>query len=58
MAMKNDAKFDKKLTGRVKIDMMNLTKFDPSTQKSQQISLQGAHIKYVGGEARGFYKFF
>ena len=31
--MKNDTKIEEKLTSRFKIDMMNLTKFDPSTQK-------------------------
>ena len=34
MRMKNDAKFDDKLTCQFKIDMRNLTIFDPSTQKS------------------------
>ena len=33
MTMKNDTKIEEKLTSRFKIDMMNLTKFDPSTQK-------------------------
>ena len=31
MAMKNDAKFEEELTCRFKIDMGNLTDFDPST---------------------------
>ena len=31
MAMKNDAKFEKELTGQFKIDIRNLTKFGPST---------------------------
>ena len=31
MAMKNDAKFEEELTCRFKIDMENLTNFDPST---------------------------
>ena len=39
MAMKNDAKFEEELTCQFKIDMRNLTNFDPSTQKSQKIAL-------------------
>ena len=35
MEMKNDAKFEEELTCRFKIDMRNLSNFDPSTQKSQ-----------------------
>ena len=35
MTMKNDAKFEEELTCQFKIDMRNLTNFDPSTQKSQ-----------------------
>ena len=31
MNMKNDAKIEEKLTCQVKIDMRNLTSFDPST---------------------------
>ena len=31
MTMKNDAKFEEKLTCRFKIDMRNLTNFDLST---------------------------
>ena len=31
MAMKNDAKFEEKLTYRFKIDMRNLINFDPRT---------------------------
>ena len=30
MAMKNDAKFEQELTAQFKIDMRNLTNFDPS----------------------------
>ena len=36
--MKNDAKFEEDLTGHFKIDMRNLTNFDPSTQKSQRFT--------------------
>ena len=31
MAVKNDAKIEEKLTYQFKIDMKNLTNFDPST---------------------------
>ena len=36
MAMMNDAKFEQELIGQFKIDMRNLTNFDPSTRKSQK----------------------
>ena len=39
MTMKNDAKFEIELTCHFKIDMRNLTNFDPSTQKSQKFAL-------------------
>ena len=39
MEMKNDAKIEEELTFQFKIDMRSLTKFDPSTQKSQKFSL-------------------
>ena len=39
MKMKNDAKLEEELTCRFRIGMMNLTSFDPSTQKSQKFSL-------------------
>ena len=42
MTMKNDAKFEEKLTCRFKIDMVNLTNFDPSTRKSQKFALKWA----------------
>ena len=38
MTMKNDAKFEEELTC-FKIDMRNLTNFDPTTQKSQKFPL-------------------
>ena len=38
MAMKNDATFEEELTRQFKIDMRNLTNFDPSTRKIQKIS--------------------
>ena len=31
MTMKNNANFEEELTGQFKIDIRNLTKFDPST---------------------------
>ena len=46
MTMKNDAKFKEELTCHFKIDMWNLTNFDPSTQKSQKLNgllLIGVH---------------
>ena len=34
MAMKNDTKIEEEVTCRFKIDVSNLTKFDPCTRKS------------------------
>ena len=39
MTMRNDAKFEKKLSCQFKIEIMNLTNFDPSTQKCQKCAL-------------------
>ena len=39
MSMKNDTKFEDELTCQIKIDMRNLTNFDPSTRKSQKFAL-------------------
>ena len=39
MKMKNDAKFEEELICQFKIDMRNLTNFDPSTRKSQTFAL-------------------
>ena len=39
MTMKNDAKLEEESTCQFKIDMRNLTNFDPSTQKSQKFAL-------------------
>ena len=39
MKMKNDAKIEEDLTRQFKIDMRNLTNFDPNTQKSQKFAL-------------------
>ena len=39
MTMKNGTKFGEELTCQFKIDMRNLTDFDPSTRKSQKFTL-------------------
>ena len=39
MKMKNGAKLEEDLTCQFKIDMRNLTNFDPSTRKSQKFEL-------------------
>ena len=39
MTIKNGAKSEEELTCRFKIDMRNLTNFDPSTQKSKKLAL-------------------
>ena len=39
ITMKNDAKIEEELTCQFKIDMRNLTNFDPSTRKSQKFAL-------------------
>ena len=39
MRMKNDAKFEEDLTYQFKIDMRNLTNFDPSIRKSRKSAL-------------------
>ena len=39
MTMKNNAKFEEKLTCHFKTDMRNLMNFHPSTQKSKKIAL-------------------
>ena len=38
MTMKNDTKTEEELTCRLKIDMGNLTNFDPSTRKSKKFA--------------------
>ena len=38
MTMKNDEKFEEELICGFKIDMRNLTNFDPSAQKSEKVS--------------------
>ena len=39
MTMMNDTKIEEELTSHFKIDMRNLTNFDPSTQKSPKFAL-------------------
>ena len=39
MRMKNDEKFEEDLTCQFKIDIRNLTNFDPSTWKSRKFAL-------------------
>ena len=39
MTITNDAKLEEELTCQFKIDMRNLTNFDPSTRKSQKFAL-------------------
>ena len=39
MTMKNDAKFEEELTCQFKIDMRNLTNFDPITRESIKFAL-------------------
>ena len=39
MTIKNDTKFEEELTCQLKIDMGNLTNFDPNTRKSQKFAL-------------------
>ena len=39
MIIKNDAKFEKELTCQFKIDMKNLTNFDPNNRKSKKFTL-------------------
>ena len=39
MTLKIDEKFEEEMTCRFKIDIMNLTNFDSSTQKSHEFAL-------------------
>ena len=39
MTMKNDAKFEEELICQFKIDMRNLTNFDPGFRKSYKLAL-------------------
>ena len=40
--LKNDAKSEEELNCQFKIDMWNLTNFDPSTRKSNKVALKWA----------------
>ena len=42
MTTKNDKKIEEELTWHFKTDMMNFTKFDPSTQKPKKYVLIGS----------------
>ena len=45
--MKNDAKFEEELTCHFKVDMSNLTNFDLSTWKSQNLHFNGLFLTKV-----------
>ena len=47
MAVKNDAKFEEELTCQFKIEMRNLTNFDLSTRKSQNLNFNGLLLTKV-----------
>ena len=42
ITIKNDATLEEEFTFQFKIDMRNLTNFDPSTQKSEKSTLECA----------------
>ena len=52
--MKNDAELEEQLTLYFKIDMRNLTKFDPSTQTSQNLHLGSFWTKYIMFELKKY----
>ena len=45
--MKNEAKIEEKLTCQFKIDMMNLTNFDLSTQNLENLHFTGLSLTKV-----------
>ena len=45
MTLINDEKSEEELSCRFKIDMRNLTNFDPSTRKSQKFAFQWASFE-------------
>ena len=47
MTMKNDSRFEEELTYRFKTDTRNLTNFDTSTQKSQNLHFKGILLNKV-----------
>ena len=52
--MKNDAELEEQLTLYFKIDMRNLTNFDPSTQTSQNLHLGSFRTKYIMFELKKY----
>ena len=46
MTIKNGAKFEEELTCQFKIDMRNITNFDPSNKKSQELELWSKTKEY------------
>ena len=47
MTLKNDEKFEEKLTCHFKIDIRSLMNFDPRTQKSQECTLSWAAFDQI-----------
>ena len=47
MTMKNDAKIEEESTSWFKIDMRNLTNFDPSTQNLENLHFNGILLNQV-----------
>ena len=47
MTMKNGAKFEEELTCRLKIDIRNLTNFDPRARKSQKFHFNGPLLNII-----------
>ena len=47
MTLKNDEKFEEKLTCHFKIDIRNLMNFDPRTRKSQKSTLSWAAFDQI-----------
>ena len=45
MTLKSDAKFEEEMTYQFKIDMRNLTNFDPNTRKSKKFALKWNSFK-------------
>ena len=47
MTLKNDEKFEEKLTCHFKIDIRNLMNFDPRARKSQKFTLSWAAFDQI-----------
>ena len=47
MTMKNDTKFEEELTCRFKIDMENVTNFDPSTPSLKNLYFNGFFLNKI-----------